>query len=94
MQFIHKKTGKRYWVINAKARDCTNSRDGLSVVVYCRGDERDIPSKDWFVRDASEFYEKFEPVDGDSEALHTELQSLIQVGRDFGIVVTPSELTK
>ena len=97
MQFIHKKTGKRYWVINAQAKDCTNIRDGLAVVVYCRGDERDIPSKDWFVREASEFFEKFEPVESnsaDGPDLSLEIRNLVQVGRDLGIVTTPSELNK
>jgi len=74
MQFIHKKTGKRYWVINAQAKDCTNTRDGLAVVVYCRSDERDIPSNDWFVREASEFFEKFEPVEEDCQSASNSFQ--------------------
>lgn len=62
MQYIHKKTGKHYWVIARRAVDCTNSRSGAVVVVYCRGDSRDVATQDWFVRDAAEFHEKFEPV--------------------------------
>lgn len=72
MQFIHKKTGKRYWVISAEAKDSTNCRDGLPVVVYCRGDERDVPKNDWYVRDAKEFYEQFEPTPLAKQAIDAE----------------------
>ena len=65
MQFIHKTTGKRYWVINAQAKDRTSNRDGLAVVVSCRGDDRDVPSQDWLVCEVSEFYEQFAPAAGE-----------------------------
>lgn len=55
-RYIHKKTGNRYWVIHG-ATDATNERDGLAVVVYYR-EGRPF---DWFVREWSEFHDKFEP---------------------------------
>lgn len=58
MIWIHKKTGKRYRLL-ARATDCTNSRDGLAVAVYCRDDDE---KHDVYVRDYVEFYDKFEEV--------------------------------
>lgn len=55
MLFKHKKTGKLYRHM-AFATDATNSRDGLNVVVYC---EEDNPQS-VFVRETSEFFDKFE----------------------------------
>jgi hypothetical protein len=60
--FIHrlyrnKKTGGQYqWL--AAGIDCTNSRDGATVVVYCPVDDEHTI----YVREQAEFYEKFEPV--------------------------------
>jgi hypothetical protein len=53
----HKKTGQVYrWL--ADGVDCTNSRDGTMVVIYCPDDcEHTV-----FVREHDEFYEKFEIV--------------------------------
>lgn len=54
--YIHKKTGKRYLML-AHGIDCTNSRDGVPVVIYCPDDDENTI----FVRERDEFYEKFEP---------------------------------
>lgn len=53
MVVIHKKTGHKYWIVNDSAIDCTNVRDGVRCVVYTNG-------QDIFVRETSEFWEKFE----------------------------------
>jgi len=39
--------------------DCTNSRDGAMVAIYCEPDDGHLV----FVRDMNEFNEKFEPVE-------------------------------
>ena len=55
LKYRHKKTGKIYkWL--AAGVDCTNSRDGTSVAVYCPDDNEHTI----FVRERSEFEEKFE----------------------------------
>lgn len=51
--FIHKKTGNVYYVLAENVIDATNSRVGNRVVLYGRDNKL-------FVRDAEEFYEKFE----------------------------------
>ena len=50
---IHKKTGNIYQVLDTKAIDCTNVRDGVAVVIYYRDGM-------FFVREREEFNEKFE----------------------------------
>jgi len=57
--YIHKKTGKIYRHL-AIATDCTNSRDGIPVVVYCPDDDEHTI----YVREANEFEEKFEIIGG------------------------------
>lgn len=58
MKYRNKKTGQIYRHL-AMATDCTNSRDGLPVVIYCPDDnEHNI-----FVRDSAQFFEKFEIVE-------------------------------
>jgi hypothetical protein len=57
MLFRHRKTGKMYRHL-AHGTDCTNSRDGTSVVVYCPDDNEHTI----YVRDTAEFHEKFEMV--------------------------------
>ena len=54
MKAKHKKTGKIYSIMSC-AIDCTNSRDGLEVVIYTDGNLV-------FVRELIEFAEKFEEV--------------------------------
>lgn len=49
----HKKTGNIYQVLDIKAIDCTNVRDGVEVVIYYRDGV-------FFVREKKEFNEKFE----------------------------------
>lgn len=58
MLYLHKKTGKRYRFL-ASAVDCTNARAGNSVVVYCPDDDEHTI----YVRDSSEFAEKFAMAD-------------------------------
>jgi len=53
--YRHVKTGNSYRLIK-QGMDCTNSRDGLRVAIYCRDGE---PEKT-FVRDLAEFHQKFE----------------------------------
>ena len=52
--FKNKKNGNNYKILH-EARDCTNSRDGARVLVYCPVDD----NSQVFVRDEAEFYEKF-----------------------------------
>lgn len=58
MRFRHKKTGYIYSLL-CYARDCTNSRNGTGVVVYCTQDDENTV----FVREEQEFFQKFEPID-------------------------------
>ena len=53
--YKHKKTGNIYRHL-AVATDCTNSRDGVVVVVYCPYDN----GHEIYVREQAEFEEKFE----------------------------------
>lgn len=53
--YIHKKTGKRYLLL-AHAVECTNSVNGMPVVVYCPDDDHHTI----FVRDTEEFEAKFD----------------------------------
>lgn len=57
--FIHKKTGNIYRRIG-HGIDCTNSRDGTLVVIYCSEENGD----EIYVREANEFLQKFEEVKG------------------------------
>lgn len=50
---VHKKTRNIYRVLDVKAIDCTNVRDGVKVVIYYRDGM-------FFVREKKEFDEKFE----------------------------------
>lgn len=54
MRVVQKETGNVYTVIVDNAIDCTNERDGTQVVVYCNVEGM------WFVREAKEFWQKFE----------------------------------
>lgn len=60
MRFRHNKTGNIYRHL-AYAIDCTNSRDGTEVVVYCRDDDE----HDIFVREFKEFEKKFTLITSD-----------------------------
>ncbi|XDD48585.1 hypothetical protein AB3N60_19285 (plasmid) [Leptospira sp. WS39.C2] len=56
--FRHKKTGNLYLVIE-DVKNCTNANDGQRMFYYCEyGKENPLK----FVREKSEFLEKFEPV--------------------------------
>jgi hypothetical protein len=57
-KFKNKKTGDIY-VFAAVGLDCTNSRDGTPVVVYYPDNKENTI----FIREESEFYEKFEPIE-------------------------------
>jgi hypothetical protein len=58
MIYRHKKTGNLYrWL--AAGVDATNERDGLMVAIYCEPDD----GHSVYVREMSEFNEKFEPVE-------------------------------
>ena len=58
--YTHNKTGKRYRLL-AAATDCTNSRDGLPVVVYCPDDNEHTI----YVRELVEFEAKFTELRGE-----------------------------
>lgn len=51
----HKKTGNIYTVIFDEVTECTNGREDIDYIVYTNGDKI-------FVRQANEFYTKFELV--------------------------------
>lgn len=57
MLFRHKKTGNIYRKL-ANGIDCTNSRDGTEVVVYCPDDNEHTI----YVREIVEFHAGFEVV--------------------------------
>lgn len=59
-RFRNKKTGRIYILMHCSI-DCTNSRDGTHVVIYC--DELD--QENVYVRDRGEFFDKFEEVKTD-----------------------------
>jgi hypothetical protein len=50
---IHKKSGRRYEIIRENVKNCTNAQDGQLMVYYTNGEL-------YFVREHSEFWEKFE----------------------------------
>ena len=54
----HKKTGNLYELLSHVV-DCTNSRDGTRAVVYCGLVNPSVPQ---YVREWTEFQEKFERV--------------------------------
>ncbi|NOT12199.1 MAG: hypothetical protein HOP23_10280 [Methylococcaceae bacterium] len=54
MLFTHDKTGKIYRLL-AHGIDCTNSRDGTGIVIYCTDDNEHTI----FVRETKEFHDKF-----------------------------------
>lgn len=58
MKYIHKKNGKIYRLL-AAGTDCTNSRDGVAVAVYCPDDN----GQEIYVRERKEFEEKFELIE-------------------------------
>jgi hypothetical protein len=55
--YKNNKTGDLYLLL-AFGVDTTNSRDGSSVVIYCPDDKENTI----YVREETEFYEKFHPV--------------------------------
>jgi hypothetical protein len=56
MLYRHRKTGTIYrWL--AAGVDCTNSRDGTAVVIYCPDDD----AHTIYVRDRAEFEANFAP---------------------------------
>ena len=57
MLFRHKKTGNIYRKL-ANGIDCTNSRDGTEIVVYCPDDNEHTI----YVREIAEFHAGFELV--------------------------------
>lgn len=63
VSYIHKKTGNKYSVISAAALDCTNSRDGLAVVVYTDN------CGHIYVRELVEFTQKFDRDYSDETAM-------------------------
>lgn len=60
LRYINKKTGDIYTVISS-AIDCTNSRDGTKVVIYC---PYNGPNNVLYVREEQEFNGKFKLFDG------------------------------
>lgn len=62
--YKHLKTGNLYTVINRDAVDVTNERDGVNVVVYRRREGGQT-----YVRELTEFNEKFIPTNLAQEAI-------------------------
>jgi hypothetical protein len=62
INFKHKKSGRIYEVISNQVINATNSQDGQEMILYS-GDKKDGSGKGIFVREAKEFYEKFEKID-------------------------------
>ena len=58
MEAIHIKTGNKYFVINDGIINATNANDGQLMVLYS-GKRRGSDSMGVFVRERSEFLEKF-----------------------------------
>jgi len=58
--YRNKKTGRTYQIV-AMGTDCTNSRDGTEVVIY--HDVEHEYGAQTFVREAKEFFNKFERVE-------------------------------
>jgi len=56
--FKHLKTNKTYLVIDDEVVNATNKNDGQKMVIYF-GRNREDTSNDVFVREYSEFHEKF-----------------------------------
>ena len=59
MEAISKKTKNKYVIINDNVINGTNNNDGQIMVLYS-GKKRDSDSVGLFVREKSEFYEKFD----------------------------------
>ena len=58
-KYKHKKSGRIYEVVSEKIINATNNVDGQMMVMYI-GEKKDGSGKGVFVREADEFYEKFE----------------------------------
>ena len=56
---INHKTSKIYLILAVGAIDCTNERDGTSVVIYCPDNDENT----LYVREEVEFFEKFSEMD-------------------------------
>lgn len=55
MLYYNRKKGTEYIIISDNGVDCTNSRDGLHVIIY----KENIDGSDMCVREAKEFSVKF-----------------------------------
>jgi hypothetical protein len=64
MIYRHNKTGNLYQFLGI-AIDCTNSRNGTRVVFYVREPVEDLTNTKIFVREESEFFEKFAKVESE-----------------------------
>ncbi|MDD5649030.1 MAG: hypothetical protein PHF86_01230 [Candidatus Nanoarchaeia archaeon] len=62
INFKHKKSGRIYEVISDKVINATNEQDGQQMILYI-GEKKDGSGKGTFVREAKEFYSKFEECD-------------------------------
>jgi hypothetical protein len=59
MQYRHKKSGRIYEVISESIINATNDQDGQNMIMYI-GEKKDGSGKGIFVRESSEFFDKFE----------------------------------
>jgi hypothetical protein len=57
--YRNKKNGKTYFVVS-KATNATNAQAGQKMILYCISGE-----KEFFAREETEFYEKFEEIGND-----------------------------
>lgn len=63
MEAIHKKSGKKYFILNDCVINGTNANDGQMMVLYT-GHKKNSESIGIFVREREEFFEKFKIING------------------------------
>jgi hypothetical protein len=56
---LHRKTGKKYYMLTNSAICTTNAHDQTRLVIYCQEHDQEQDDQ-MFVREYIEFYEKFE----------------------------------
>jgi hypothetical protein len=64
VKYTHNKTGNYYFLLNT-AIDCTDSREGKIIAIYCPVDDENKI----YVRDLDEFHERFTLYELDSSLI-------------------------
>lgn len=78
-----------------EVRDCTNARDGVTQVLYCREDNR----RQLFVREAGEFAEKFEPLPAQEAAVSRapspeRVNEIVEMMSELGLYTQAEEVLR